>query len=240
MLCLSIPAPPPPQIYTMAHSIYIDSKLPQDFTPVDGRGFPEILQKNPTEQASCYFCGLHFGKEAEELSRRIDDKIDDKIDFEVLKTVGDYFKPAVYICRSGDDVVAHENCLQWGEDVWQPTTKTMTGVDRLLDHCETYTCNLCTRDTRASVMCTGRHCSKYTASASTYHFPCILILFLNGMADMDTKNGDLAIRCVDCFVNREARKKKRCRFIDDGAQEAEEPVRHRKVRRTLIDELVDL
>jgi hypothetical protein len=213
----------------MAHSTYIDSKLPQDFTPVDGRG--DDLINNP--EASCYFCGLHIGKEAEELSARLLGSTDTngKIDFEVLKTVGDYFKPAVYICRSGDDVVAHENCLQWGEDVWQPTTKTMTGVDRLIDHCETYTCNLCTRATRASVMCTGKHCYKYVASASTYHFPCILILFLNGMADMETQRGDLAIRCVDCFVNREAPKKKRCRFIDDGAQEAEqEPLRHRKVR----------
>ena len=211
------------QIYTMAHSTYIDSKLPQDFTLPDGRG--DDLIKDP--EASCYFCGLHFGKEEEELSARLSGT-NQGLDFEVFKTVGDYFKPAVYICRSGDDVVAHENCLQWGEDVWQPTTKTMARVDKLIDNCETYTCNLCTRATRASVICTGPICCKYVASAATYHFPCILILFLNRMADMETQSGDLTIRCTDCFVNPFI--KKRCRFIDDGAQEAEEPLRHRKVR----------
>ena len=219
----------------MTHSTFIDSKLPHDFTSVDGRG--DDLINNP--EAACYFCGLHIGKESEELSARLTAITIDhdhltmtqtgKIDFEVLKTVGDYFRPTVYICRSGDDVVAHENCLQWGEGVWQPTHKTMSGVDKLINNCETYTCDLCSRDTRASVMCTGKNCVKYIASTSTYHFPCILMLFLNGMADMDIQDGDLSIRCVDCFVDPQ-RKKKRCRFIDDGAQEAEGPLPNRKVR----------
>ena len=169
-------------------------------------------------EAACYFCGLRIGKEAEELAARLSlSGSDEGIDFEVLKTVGDYFTPALYICRSGDDEVAHENCLQWGESVWQPSPQTLAGVDTLIDNCQAYACDLCS-GTRASVKCTGRHCRTHEEDAGTYHFPCILMLFLNRLADMDTKVGDLLIQCVDCFVD--PKKKKRCRFVDDnGAEE---------------------
>jgi hypothetical protein len=205
----------------MAHSTYIDCRLPSDFILADQRG--DDLINDP--EAACYFCGLHFGKEEEELGVRLGST---RIDCKVLKGARDYFKPTLYVCRSGDDLVAHENCLQWGENVWQPTPTTLAGVDKLIDNCEMYTCDLCNMERRASVACSGSKC-RNSDEMSTYHFPCILLLFLNGMAKMDTAYGtlgtDLAIRCMDCYASK--KNTKRCRFIDYGAtEETTRPKRH--------------
>jgi hypothetical protein len=196
-------------------TILIDAELPKDFE------LPTI----DTTDMPCYFCGLRMGKEQEELTTRIR-LHDSTINCSVLGKTGVYFEPVVYVRGNGETIVAHENCLQWGEGVWQSNTEEpnkISGVELLLQNCETYTCNLCETGTRAAVACNGAKCAN-NPDASTYHFPCILLLFMNKMADMDSSRGskkeELVIRCTDCYVNK--RNKKRCRFLDHGAEEAEE------------------
>jgi hypothetical protein len=200
--------------FIMSSSIVLtDADLPSDFA------LPEI----DTTDMPCYFCGLHMGKEQEDLTGRIR-RFDSTINCSVLGRTGAFFNPVVYVRENGEPIVAHDNCLQWGEGVWLTAEiNKMSGVEQLLKNCESYTCNLCGTGTRASVACSGVKCANMK-DASTYHFPCILLLFMNKMADMDTCRGpkqeELAIRCTECYVNK--RNKKRCRFLDHGAQEAEE------------------